>query len=195
MEPRASVNRNHVASEPNGDHGTDSASSLASFTWVLIKDHPSIYMSYEYNSLFSSHGGQAEILFGLNYSPLTGKLLHKHHTGTKVFPRTIIGWIVEGITLQKSYNTKGARYFCHIDFTWWQLQGYFTLISPQSNPKVTLNFARISPSLILSILSPRWTSQSYPKFQPNLTLWSILPVFTLSHPYDFTPRWTSQARP
>ena len=29
-------------------------------------------MSYEYNSLFSSHGGQAEILFGLNYSPLTG---------------------------------------------------------------------------------------------------------------------------
>ena len=80
MEPRASVNRNHVTSEPNGDHGTDSASSLASFTWVLIKDHP--FMSYEYNSLFSSHGGQAEILFGLNYSPLTGKLPHKYHTGT-----------------------------------------------------------------------------------------------------------------
>merc|ERR1712131_550821 len=29
---------------------------------------------YEYDSLFSSHGGQAEILFGLNYSPLTGRL-------------------------------------------------------------------------------------------------------------------------
>ena len=74
-------------------------------------------MSYEYNSLFSSHGGQAEILFGLNYSPLTGKLPHKYYTDTKRYLRTIIGRIVEGITLQKSHNTKGARYFCYIDFT------------------------------------------------------------------------------
>ena len=72
---------------------------------------------YEYDSLFSSHGGQAEILFGLNYSPLTGKLPHKYYTGTKHYLRTIIGRIVEGITLQKSHNTKGARYFCNIDFT------------------------------------------------------------------------------
>ena len=47
MEPRASVNRNHVASEPNGDHGTDSASSLASFTWVLIRDDPGIFMTHK----------------------------------------------------------------------------------------------------------------------------------------------------
>ena len=86
---------------------------------------------YEYDSLFSSHGGQAEILFGLNYSPLTGKLPHKYYTGTKHYLRTIIGWTVEGITLQKSHNTKGTWYFCNIDFTWWQLQG--KMISPQSH--------------------------------------------------------------
>ena len=171
MEPRASVNRNHVASEPNGDHGTDSASSLASFTWVFIKDDPSIFLThklwvksifwvrnsdighfkmerktrYEYDSLFSSHGGQAEILFGLNYSPLTGKLPHKYYTGTKHYLRTIIGWTVEGITLQKSHNTKGTWYFCNIDFTWWQLQG--KMISPQSHPDLTptTNLVRISP--------------------------------------------------
>jgi len=52
MEPRASVNRNMIPTEQPTDQGTDSASSLASFT----------------------HGGQAELLFGLNYSPLTGRL-------------------------------------------------------------------------------------------------------------------------
>ena len=90
---------------------------------------------YKYDSLFSSHGGQAEILFGLNYSPLTGKLPHKYYTDTQHYLRTIIGWTVEGITLQKSNNTKGARYFCNIDFTWWQLQG--KVISPQSHPNLT----------------------------------------------------------
>ena len=38
----------------------------------------------KYNALFFSHGGQAEILFGLNYSPLTGKskIESNDHTNT-----------------------------------------------------------------------------------------------------------------
>ena len=36
MEPRASVNRTHALAEQNGDHGTDSASSLASFTYFYF---------------------------------------------------------------------------------------------------------------------------------------------------------------
>ncbi|CBY08530.1 unnamed protein product [Oikopleura dioica] len=53
MEPRASVNRNVLGGEGTAaGNTTDSGSSLASFT----------------------HGGQAELLFGLSYSPLTGRL-------------------------------------------------------------------------------------------------------------------------
>ena len=82
----------------------------------------------KYNALFFSHGGQAEILFGLNYSPLTGKskIESNDHTNTtriQNFCRTLVGWAVEGITLQKSDDTKSTWYVCYIDFTWRQLQG------------------------------------------------------------------------
>ncbi|CAG5100151.1 Oidioi.mRNA.OKI2018_I69.XSR.g16867.t1.cds [Oikopleura dioica] len=53
MEPRASVNRNVLGGDGTAaGNTTDSGSSLASFT----------------------HGSQAELLFGLSYSPLTGRL-------------------------------------------------------------------------------------------------------------------------
>ena len=50
----------------------------------------------KYNALFFSHGGQAEILFGLNYSPLTGKskIESNDHTNTTpipIFSRTLVG--------------------------------------------------------------------------------------------------------
>ena len=134
---------------------------------------------YEYDSLFSSHGGQAEILFGLNYSPLTGKLPHKYYTGTKHYLRTIIGWTVEGITLQKSHNTKGTWYFCNIDFTWWQLQG--KVISPQSHPTRTptlpyLTLIHPVPNFTLDVLIS-------PQALLLLTEFSLWPYFTPISPH------------